>query len=123
MVQIEKVMERIKQFVSAKIEEIAQSNNLVMIFKPVVRKVSDKAICKIEKVMKLMADENGMIDVDNIMTEMIDGLSKVASKEYPEFSEGLMIGGGEIKMDIPMTNKTLVISNKDLEELRKFIMQ
>lgn len=123
MVSKEQVVNRLKKFMYNKVNEIAADNQLVMIFRPLVYKVGDKMIEKVDGIMGLIADDKGMVDVDKLMTEMIDNLIAVTNNTKMQLTDGICIGDGEIHVDIPLIEKTIVFTKDDLNELKKFVQE
>lgn len=121
MLSKEEVIKRLTEFINNKVDEMSINNSVVMVFRPVIHRVSKKVICKMEKLLSLLSDENGMIDIDGILGEMANNLITANSKSYPELLDGLTIGNGKISIDIPFIDKQLVLTKDDIEELRSYL--
>jgi hypothetical protein len=72
--------------------------------------------------MNLIADEEGKIDIENLLTEMTESVMK--TKAFT-LNTGLLgdveIGDGLIKLKIPMVNKSLVFNSEDLDGLKEVL--
>lgn len=117
----EDIVKRLTEFINNKVDEMSINNSVVMFFRPVIHKISKKIICKIEKLLSLLSDDNGMIDIDGILGEMANNLITANSKSYPELLDGLTIVDGKISIDIPFIDKQLVLTKDDIEELRNYL--
>lgn len=121
MLKKEDIIKRLSEFVNNKVDEMSINNSIVMVFRPVIHRVTDKMICKVDKLLSLIADENGMIDIDAILGEMVNNLITAAPKSYPDVLNGLTIGNGKIVIDVPIIDKDLVLTKEDIEDLRHYL--
>ena len=68
----------------------------------------------------MIADESGNIDTQNLIPEMIQSVMTTKPFVYhTEFLGDLEIGGGFIKLNIPMTNNQIVLNRTDLDVLKE----
>ena len=68
----------------------------------------------------MLADESGDIDTKTLIPEMIQSVMNTKPFIYhTEFLGDLEIGGGFIKLNIPMTNSQVVLGRNDLEDLKR----
>ena len=121
MLKKEDILKRLSEFVNNKVDEMSINNSIVMVFRPVIHRVTDKMICKVDKLLSLIADENGMIDIDAILGEIANNLITAAPKSYPDVLNGLTIGNGKIVIDVPIIDKELVLTKEDIEDLRHYL--
>lgn len=121
MLSKEDIIKRLSEFVNNKVDEMSINNSIVMVFRPVIHRVTDKMVCKVDKLLSLLADENGMIDIDAILGEMANNLITAAPKSYPDVLNGLTIGNGKIVIDVPIIDKELVLTKEDIEDLRHYL--
>lgn len=86
------------------------------------RMCADNKMYKVEALLKQISDKDGLVDVEGILTEMSDNI--INTKPF-KVETGLLgqleIGAGKIKMDIPMVNKSLVLNQQDLNELKDML--
>lgn len=75
---------------------------------------------KVETLLKQISDKDGLVDIEGILTEMSDNIIKPFKVETGLLGQ-LEIGAGKIKMDIPMVNKSLVLNQQDLNELKDML--
>jgi hypothetical protein len=91
--------------------------------KPLVTRVLDKNFSKVTKALDLIADENGNIDIEGILSEMMDNLMTTQPFTLKtSFIGDVEIGGGNIKLNIPLTDKRLVFNMSDLESFKEMLI-
>lgn len=114
----EQIINGITNFVNNKITELTAQNPLMNIFRPVVARAVNNNLGKLDGVLKLIQDSNGDIDVENILTEMIDNLIVSKVQQYPDVLGGITIGNGNIKIGLPLVNKAIVLDATDIEDFK-----
>lgn len=78
---------------------------------------------KITKALDLIADENGNVDIEGILSEMMDNLMTTQPFTIKtSFIGDVEIGGGNIKLNIPLTDKRLVFNMSDLENFKEMLI-
>ena len=71
----------------------------------------------------LIADKDGNIDIENILAEMMENLMTTNPFTFKtSFVGDIEIGGGEIKFNLPLTNKRLVLNMTDLETFKEMLI-
>ena len=65
----------------------------------------------------IIADENGMIDADGILNDMIDNLIISPVKE----ERGIKIGAGTVEIKIPFINKAIALDKDDINEFKEML--
>lgn len=119
---INTIQKLLGNFVDTKLNSFCTTNPLLHLFKPVIKRVVDVNINKMHSKLSILADENGDIDVKGILPEMIDNIKNMEPYTIKTESIGdIVIGRGSIILNIPMTDRRLVINTSDLEELRNLI--
>lgn len=109
-------------FVDTKLNSFCTTNPLLHLFKPVIKRVVDVNINKIHSKLYILADENGDIDVKGMLPEMIDNIKNMEPFTIQTETIGeIVIGKGSIILNIPMTDRRLIINTSDLEELKNLI--
>lgn len=119
----EQIINKLEAYVNSKIDEMSIGNSLVMVFRPVIHRATKKVMCKVEKLLDLMADENGMIDIETILTEMANNLVTASTKSYPELFNGVTVGNGKFAIDIPFIDKQIVFTKEDVEDLKSYLLR
>lgn len=74
-------------------------------------------------VLELIADKDGNVDVEGILTEMMENLMTTNPFSFKtSFIGDIEIGGGQIKFNLPLTNKRLVLNMSDLEAFKETLI-
>ena len=98
MVERKVIIDKIVGFVDTKLSEMSSTNPLVLITRPFIARAVNNNLAKLDSLLKLVQDENGMIDVEGIMSETVDNLLVAQVKKYPEVLGGVEIGNDYIRM-------------------------
>jgi hypothetical protein len=112
-------IETFKIFLNRQINSLAMTNPLISFSKPLITRIVNNKIDQADGFLSMLADSNGEIDVQSLIPEMIQSVMNTRPFTYhTEFLGDLEIGGGFIKMNIPMTNNQIVLGKADLDTLR-----
>lgn len=116
------LIECLQQFIDTQLGTMSRTNPVVSFFKPIASRVLKKKVGSITGMLDLIADENGNIDAEAIVSEMTSSLMNTQPfrLNIPTLGD-LIIGGGRIEMGIPFTDKSIVLSEKDLTELKSIL--
>ena len=118
MVKKDNALNILGSFVNTKLNSLGDNNPVFNIFvRPYVERVIGNNISKVDNLLSLIADENGMVDIDGIINDMID---RLVVSEVNKIN-GISIGQGEIKIDVPLINKSIVFTTDDFKELHNNI--
>lgn len=116
------IIDKIVGFVDTKLSEMSSTNPLVLITRPFIARAVNNNLAKLDSLLKLVQDENGMIDVEGIMSETIDNLLVAQVKKYPEVLGGVEIGNGKVRMNIPVINKVVEFDTDDIKTLKETLI-
>jgi hypothetical protein len=122
MITIPKLIENLQRYVDVQIAEIARTNPMMGFIKPLISRAANNAISKADKALLLLADKEGNIDIEAILSEMIDSL--MTTQPFiinTSFIGDIVIGNGTIKIGIPYTERNLVFNTSDLQHLREML--
>lgn len=122
MITVSKLIENLQRYVDVQIADIARTNPMIGFMKPLISRVANNAIDRSYKSISLLADKEGNIDIDSILTEMIDSL--MVTQPFiinTSFIGDIVIGNGTIKIGIPYTERNLVFNSTDLQNLREML--
>ena len=112
-------IETLKIFLNKQINSLAMTNPLISFSKPLITRIVNNKMDQADGFLSMLADSNGEIDVQSLIPEMIQSVMNTRPFTYhTEFLGDLEIGGGFIKMNIPMTNNQIVLGKADLDTLR-----
>lgn len=114
----DEIISGITSFINDKISQLSAQNPVINIFRPVIARAVNNNLGKLDSVFKLIQDSNGNIDIENILNEMVDNLIVSKVQRYPDVLNGVEIGEGHIKLNIPLINKSVVLDSEDIEEFK-----
>lgn len=118
------IMGNLQKFIDQKLTSLAMENPLLALVKPLAARAINNNLYKVETLLKQISDKDGLVDVEGILSEMSDNIMK--TKPF-KLNTGLLgeleIGAGRIKIDIPMMDKSLVLNQQDLTELKDMLIQ
>ena len=111
MITIPELTSRLKSYIGTQLNKMAMTNPMIGFTKPLITRALDKNFSKITRALELIADENGNVDVENILSEMIQSVMTTEPFKFnTSFMGDIEIGGGLIKLNVPLTNKSLVFN-------------
>lgn len=123
MMTIMQLTENLKSYISLQLESMAKANPMIGFMKPLIIRALDKNFSKVSKTLDLIADKDGNIDIENILTEMMENLMTTNPFTFKtSFIGDIEIGGGEIRFNLPLTNKRLVLNTTDLETFKEMVI-
>lgn len=123
MVTITQLTDNLKSYVLLQLDSITKSNPVVGFMKPFITRALDKNFDKVTKTLNLISDKEGNIDIENIITEMMENLMNTNPFTFKtSFIGDIEIGGGEIKFNLPFTSKRLVLNITDLETFKEMLI-
>lgn len=123
MVTIMQLTDNLKSYISLQLESMAKTNPMIGFMKPLITRALDKNFDKVSKVLNLIADKDGNIDIENILAEMMENLMTTNPFTFKtSFAGDIEIGGGEIKFNLPLTSKRLVLNMTDLETFKEMLI-
>ena len=116
------VAERVRSYINGQITRMAMDNPVVGFMKPIITRVIDNNVYKIEDGLKMIADKDDNIETQAILTEMMDSVMK--AKPFTintPFIGDIEIGEGLVKLNLPVVNKRIVFNSTDLQELKNLL--
>mgnify|MGYP007095209233 FL=1 len=123
MVTVTQLTDNLKSYVSLQLDSMSKSNPMIGFMKPFITRALDKNFGKVTKTLDLISDKEGNIDIENIITEMMENLMNTNPFTFKtSFIGDIEIGGGEIKFNLPFTSKRLVLNITDLETFKEMLI-
>lgn len=117
-------IDKLKIFLNKQVNSLAMTNPIISFSKPLIIRVINNNMYKANGFLSMLADENGEIDVQSLIPEMIQSVMTTRPFVYhTEFLGDLEIGGGFIKMNIPLTNNQIVLGKTDLDALKELFTE
>jgi hypothetical protein len=102
---------------------MAISTPVVGFMKPFITRALDKNIHKLNGALSLISDNEGNVDIENIISEIIQNL--MTTRPFTintSFIGDIEVGGGTIKLNIPFLDKQLVFNKSDLESFKEILI-
>lgn len=90
MANKDELINKLVEFLDIKLTNLSKDNQLVNVFiRPIFSRIINNNIGKVNQALSIIADENGMIDADGILNDMIDNLiiSPVKEERGKHFDE------------------------------------
>ena len=115
--------DNLKSYIILQLDNMTMSNPMIGFMKPLITRVLDKNFGKVKKALELIADNEGNIDVENILSEMMENVMTTRPFTFNTSIIGdIEVGGGNIKLNLPLTNKRLVLDMSDLEAFKEMLI-
>lgn len=122
MINIEELSDKLVQFLDNEISMVASNHAAIAFFKPLISRILNNNVGKITDILKLIADEEGNVDIIPLINEMANSL--INSKPFV-LETGLLgdieIGNGFIKLNVPMLNKTITFTMQDINKFKQML--
>lgn len=123
MVAVLQLTDKLKTYISTQLDSMSKTSPMIGFIKPLITRALDKNFSKITKALDLIADENGNVDVEGILTEMMENLMTTQPFTFKtSFVGDIEVGNGNIKLNIPLTDKKLVFNMTDLENFKEMLI-
>jgi hypothetical protein len=120
MVSKDIIINKLIEFFNGKLTALSGDSQLVNVFvRPFVSRIINNNISKVDKALSLIANEEGMIDADGILNDIVDNLISSPVKE----EHGMAIGNGAVEIKIPFMNKAICLDKEDIQEFRNVLKQ
>ena len=121
MISKAKFIDTLVSFIGIKLDEITLNMPILGLFRPVVAEMVNNNINKLDKVLSLISDDNGMINSDKILSEMLDNLIVMPIQQYPDLFGGVSLGKGTITIKIPFLDKAIEFNSNDIESFKNLL--
>lgn len=122
MITVPRLIESLQRYVDMQVVEMAKTNPMISFMKPVITRAASNAISRADKTLLLLADKEGNIDIESILSEMTESLMTTQPFTiHTSFIGDIVIGNGTIKVGIPFTERNLVFNSSDLQNLREML--
>jgi hypothetical protein len=122
MITIQKLKDNLNTYLLSQINELSNVNPMMGFMKPIIARVVNNGIDRADNALRLIADKDGNIDIEGIITEMSESL--INSRPFTintSFIGDIVIGNGDIKIQIPYINKELVFNSVDLQHFKELL--
>lgn len=115
--------DNLRAYVATQLDTMSKNTPIIGFMKPLITRALDKNFSKVTKALDLIANDEGKIDIENILTEMIENVMNTNPFTFKtSFIGDVEIGDGQIKFNLPLTNKRLVLDMTDLEAFKEMLI-
>ena len=115
--------DNLRTYVATQLDTMSKNTPMIGFMKPLITRALDKNFSKVTKALDLIANDEGKIDIENILTEMMENVMNTNPFTFKtSFIGDVEIGGGQIKFNLPLTNKRLVLDMTDLEAFKEMLI-
>ena len=115
--------DNLRAYVATQLDTMSKNTPMISFMKPLITRALDKNFSKVTKALDLIANDEGKIDIENILTEMMENVMNTNPFTFKtSFIGDVEIGGGQIKFNLPLTNKRLVLDMTDLEAFNEMLI-
>lgn len=123
MVTIMQLTDNLRAYIATQLDTMSKNTPMIGFMKPLITRALDKNFSKVTKALDLIANDEGKIDIENILTEMMENVMNTNPFTFKtSFIGDVEIGGGQIKFNLPLTNKRLVLDMTDLEAFKEMLI-
>lgn len=118
------IVDKLKHFIDDKINILSKSNPLINFTQPFIMRIIDGKSSKLIEILDMFADEKGNIDINGLVDDITNRLNHTDPFIMDLMSiTKLEIGGGKIRLGIPLTDKVLVFNTQDLLSLKEDVVE
>lgn len=123
MVTTTQLTNNLKAYITSQLDTMSKNTPIIGFMKPLITRALDKNFNKVTRALELIANDEGKIDIENILTEMIQNVMTSNPFTFKtSFIGDIEIGGGQIKFNLPLTGKKLMLDMTDLETFKGMLI-
>lgn len=122
MLTVMQLSDNIKRYIITQMDILSGGSPMIGFMKPLITRGLDKNFSKVASTLDLIADKDGKVDVEGILSEMIENIK--TSKPFilkTSFIGDVEIGEGHVKLNLPFIDKRLVLDSADLDTLKEML--
>lgn len=120
---IERLTNNLRLYISQQLDTMSTNTPIVGFMRPFIERAINKNFNKVSGFLGLISDENGNIDIENILQEMLNNM--INTKPFTVNTSiigDIEIGGGQIKLNIPLTDRKLILNTEDIDKFKQLIL-
>ena len=116
-------IENLRLYIDSQLGIMSKNTPIIGVAKPIITRIVNNNIGKLSNILGLMANESGDIDIENILNEMLSNIMSANSfsVNIPVIGD-VELGGGFIKLNIPFTDKRIVLNKTDFDTFKEMII-
>lgn len=124
MINIQQLTNNLKSYITSQLNIMSNNTPIIGFMKPLIIRVIDKNIDKVTNTIKLISDNEGNIDIETILSEMMQNVINTQPFVYKApFIGDIEIGNGNIKLNLPLTDKRIVLNQQDLQLFKEALIK
>ena len=124
MINIQQLTNNLKSYITSQLNIMSNNTPIIGFMKPLIIRAIDKNIDKVTNTIKLISDNEGNIDIETILSEMMQNVINTQPFVYKApFIGDVEIGNGNIKLNLPLTDKRIVLNQEDLQILKEALIK
>lgn len=124
MIATTQLTNNLKTYITSQLDTMAKSTPMISFMKPIITRVIDKNFSKVTDTLNMIADKEGNIDIENILEEMLQNVMNANPFTFKtSFIGDIEIGGGQIKLNLPLTNKRIVLNQEDIQIFKEALIK
>lgn len=124
MIATTQLTNNLKTYITSQLDTMAKSTPMISFMKPIITRVIDKNFSKVTDTLNMIADKEGNIDIENILEEMLQNVMNTNPFTFKtSFIGDIEIGGGQIKLNLPLTNKRIVLNQEDIQIFKEALIK
>lgn len=124
MIATTQLTNNLKTYITSQLDTMAKSTPMISFMKPIITRVVDKNFSKVTDTLNMIADKEGNIDIENILEEMLQNVMNTNPFTFKtSFIGDIEIGGGQIKLNLPLTNKRIVLNQGDIQIFKEALIK
>lgn len=117
------ITEHLRKYLNTQLTGLMNDNMSLCFIKPFIDRVVDKNIHKIKKLLNIVTDDSGNVDIESLIDDITNNLVNSQVFVYPTDVLGdIIIGEGKIKINIPIIQKELVFNKNDLIDFKNTLI-
>lgn len=124
MINIQQLTNNLKSYITFQLNIMSNNTPIIGFMKPLIIRAIDKNIDKVTNTIKLISDNEGNIDIETILSEMMQNVINTQPFIYKApFIGDVEIGNGNIKLNLPLTDKRIVLNQQDLQLFKEALIK
>ena len=124
MINIQQLTNNLKSYITSQLNIMSNNTPIIGFMKPLIIRAIDKNIDKVTNTIKLISDNEGNIDIETILSEMMQNVINTQPFVYKApFIGDVEIGNGSIKLNLPLTDKRIVLNQQDLQLFKEALIK
>lgn len=122
MVNVVNFKENLKKYLHLVTGRVTSKNMFFYVTQSIINTAADNFVDKNTKILDLLADINGNIDVDYMVTDMWNKALEIQPKSFDLPFGNISIGEGKLKINLPVIPQ-IVLGQVDIDEMKRVLTE